>query len=255
MRDRFHAKDPRAMMLRFTTQTARSTLTAQQPENNIARAAVQALAAVIGGTQSLHTAGYGEPIAAQSEEAARTALRTQQIIAGESGVANTIDPFAGSYYLESLTGDLEQQAVALLDQIDAHGGILAATEIQRIRRELRSASSEQQHAVTSGEKIIVGVNRFVREDTPDPAESTTSADKSPKQADLERRQTEGVRALRARRDPARWQSSLNQLKDRARSGENLMPALIEAAENFATIGEISVSMREVFGEFPESVAV
>ncbi len=163
MREHFGAKNPRSWMLRFHTQTAGSTLTAQQPENNIVRTAIQALSAVLGGTQSLHTNGYDEALALPTEEAARIALRTQQIIAGESGVANTIDPFAGSYYVESLTNDLEQQTNAYLDRIDALGGMLRAIEKGWIQQEIQNAAYEYQQAVDSGQATVVGVNRFSRE--------------------------------------------------------------------------------------------
>jgi methylmalonyl-CoA mutase N-terminal domain/subunit len=248
MRDHFHAKKPRSWMLRFHTQTAGSTLTAQQPENNIVRTAIQALSAVLGGTQSLHTNGYDEALALPTEEAARIALRTQQIIATESGVANTIDPFAGSYYVESLTNDLEQRARAYLDRIDALGGMLRAIEQGWVQQEIQSAAYEYQRAVDSGQTTVVGVNRFTREE--EPPISIQRIDET-----LERRQVERLRALRARRDKARWQFSLNQVKDHARTGQNLMPAILEAVESCATVGEIAAAMREVFGEYQESVVI
>src|SRR5271157_5788271 len=167
MKDRFGAKDPRSWMLRFHTQTAGSTLTAQQPENNIVRTAIQALSAVLGGTQSLHTNGYDEALALPTEEAARIALRTQQIIASESGVAQTVDPFAGSYYVESLTTEIEQQARTYLDRIDALGGMLRAIERGWVQQEIQNAAYEYQRAVDTGEATVVGVNRFTREEEPD----------------------------------------------------------------------------------------
>ena len=248
MRDHFGAKNPRAWMLRFHTQTAGSTLTAQQPENNIVRTAIQALSAVLGGTQSLHTNGYDEALALPTEEAARIALRTQQIIAGESGVANTIDPFAGSYYVETLTNDLEQQANIYLDRIDALGGMLRAIERGWVQQEIQNAAYEYQRAIDSGQATVVGVNRFTRDE--EPPIPIQRIDES-----LERRQVERVKTLRARRDKTRWQASLNQVKDHARDGQNLMPAILEAVESYATVGEISAAMREIFGEYQESVVI
>ena len=249
MRDRFGAKNPRSWMLRFHTQTAGSTLTAQQPENNIVRTAIQALSAVLGGTQSLHTNGYDEALALPTEEAARIALRTQQIIASESGVAQTIDPFAGSYYVESLTNEIEQQARAYLDRIDALGGMLRAIERGWVQQEIQNAAYEYQRAVDTGEAIVVGVNRFTRDEEPDiPIQRIDES--------LERKQVERLRALRARRDaqPAGSHRS-NRIRDHARSGANLMPAILEAVESYATVGEIAAAMRDVFGEYQESVTI
>ncbi len=248
MRERFGAKNPRSWMLRFHTQTAGSTLTAQQPENNIVRTAIQALSAVLGGTQSLHTNGYDEALALPTEEAARIALRTQQIIASESGVANTIDPFAGSYYVESLTTGIEQQARAYLDRIDALGGMVRAIERGWVQQEIQNAAYEYQRAVDTGGATVVGVNRFTRED--EPPISIQRIDES-----LEGKQVERLRALRARRDRERWQSSINLVKDHARAGSNLMPAILEAVESYATVGEIAAAMREIFGEYHESVTI
>jgi methylmalonyl-CoA mutase, N-terminal domain len=248
MRDRFAAKNPRSWMLRFHTQTAGSTLTAQQPENNIVRTAIQALAAVLGGTQSLHTNGYDEALALPTEEAARIALRTQQIIASESGVAQTIDPFAGSYYVETLTNNLEQQARVYLDRVDALGGMLRAIEKGWVQQEIQNAAYEYQRAVDTGEAIVVGVNRFTREE--EPPIPIQRIDES-----LERKQVERLRALRNRRDQQRWQSSLDRVRDHARSGTNLMPAILEAVESYATVGEIAAALRDVFGEYQESVVI
>jgi methylmalonyl-CoA mutase N-terminal domain/subunit len=248
MRDKFGAKSPRSWMLRFHTQTAGSTLTAQQPENNIVRTAVQALSAVLGGTQSLHTNGFDEALALPTEEAARIALRTQQIIASESGVAQTIDPFAGSYYVETLTSELEKQARAYFERIDALGGMLRAIERGWVQQEIQSAAYEYQRSVDSGEAVVVGVNRFTREDEPGiPIQRIDEA--------LERQQVERVRALRARRDQARWLAALDRVKEHARSGQNLMPAILEAVESCATVGEIAGAMREVFGEYQEAVVI
>ena len=248
MREHFGAKNPRSWMLRFHTQTAGSTLTAQQPENNIVRTAIQALSAVLGGTQSLHTNGYDEALALPTEEAARIALRTQQIIAGESGVANTIDPFAGSYYVESLTNELEQQARAYLERIDALGGMLRAIEQGWVQQEIQAAAYDYQRAVDSGEATVVGVNRFTRdEEPPIPIQHIDEA--------LERRQVERVKALRARRDQQKWRASLDRVKEHARGGQNLMPSILEAVESYATVGEIAAALREVFGEYRESIVI
>jgi methylmalonyl-CoA mutase, N-terminal domain len=248
MRDRFGAKNSRSWMLRFHTQTAGSTLTAQQPENNIVRTAIQALSAVLGGTQSLHTNGYDEALALPTEEAARIALRTQQIIAGESGVAQTVDPFAGSYYVESLTSQIEQQTKTYLDRIETLGGMLRAIEQGWVQQEIQNAAYEYQRAVDSGVATVVGVNRFTRDEEPQIA--IQRSDET-----LERKQVERLKALRARRDQARWQASLNRVRDHARSGANLMPAILEAVESYATVGEIASAMREVFGEYHESVVI
>jgi methylmalonyl-CoA mutase N-terminal domain/subunit len=248
MRDQFGAKNPRSWMLRFHTQTAGSTLTAQQPENNIVRTAIQALSAVLGGTQSLHTNGYDEALALPTEEAARIALRTQQIIASESGVANTIDPVAGSYCIESLTTQIERQVQAYFDRIEKLGGMLRAIERGWVQQEIQNAAYDYQRAVDTGEATVVGVNRFTRED--DPPIPTQHIDEA-----LERKQVDRLRALRARRDPGPWQQSLNRIRDHARSGANLMPAILEAVESYATVGEIASTLREVFGEYRETVTI
>jgi methylmalonyl-CoA mutase N-terminal domain/subunit len=248
MRERFGAQNPRSWMLRFHTQTAGSTLTAQQPENNIVRTTLQALAAVLGGTQSLHTNGFDEALALPTEEAARIALRTQQILAHESGVAAVIDPFAGSYAIESLTSGLEQQVQRYFDRIDALGGMLRAIERGWVQQEIQNAAYAYQQAVDTGAAVVVGVNRFAREKEPEiPTQRIDEA--------LERRQVERLRELRTRRDTVRWQSSLDRVKDHARSGTNLMPVIVEAVESSATVGEIASALREVFGEYRESVTV
>ena len=248
MRDHFGAKNPRSWMLRFHTQTAGSTLTAQQPENNIVRTAIQALAAVLGGTQSLHTNGYDEALALPTEEAARIALRTQQIIASESGVANTIDPFAGSWAVESLTNAIERQVNAYFERINTMGGMLAAIESGWVQQEIQNAAYDHQRAVDAEEAIVVGVNRFARDE--EPPIPTLRIDE-----ELERKQVERLRALRARREPMPWQAALNRVRDQARSGTNLMPAILEAVEASATVGEIASALRDVFGEYRESVTV
>ena len=248
MRDRFGAKFAKSQMLRFHTQTAGSTLTAQQPENNIVRTAVQAMAAVLGGTQSLHTNGYDEALALPTEEAARIALRTQQIIAYESGVAQTIDPFAGSYCVEALTDEIERRANAYLDKIAAMGGMLRAIERGFVQQEIQTAAYECQRAVDAKQQIVVGVNQFVREvETPVPTQRIGE--------DLERRQVERLRAMRLRRDAAPHAAALRQVADSARNGANLMPAILQAVESYATVGEIATTLRGVFGEYREAVVI
>ena len=227
--------------LRFHTQTAGSTLTLQQPENNLARAALQALSAVLGGTQSLHVNGYDEALALPGEESARLALRTQQILAKESGVANTVDPLGGSFYVEALTTAMEQEARSYLDRIDSLGGMIAAIERGWVQREIEDAAYRHQQAVDSGETVVVGVNRFAgtfEEVPPRNAEET-----------VERIQIERVRALRSRRDPLRWRAAVDRVTEQARSSGNVMPAILEAVESSATVGEIAASMGKVFGEY------
>jgi methylmalonyl-CoA mutase, N-terminal domain len=248
MRESFGARNPRSWMLRFHTQTAGSTLTAQQPENNIVRTAIQALSAVLGGTQSLHTNGYDEALALPTEEAARIALRTQQILAHESGVAQTVDPVAGSYYVESLTNTIEQEAYSYLERIDAMGGMLRAIERGWVQQEIQTAAYEHQRAVDSGAAVVVGVNRFTQEGSA--AIPIQRIDE-----ELERRQVERVRELRRRRDPARWRASLDRVIEHARTGANLMPSILEAVESNATVGEIAEAMRTVFGEYRESATL
>ncbi len=253
MRERFGAKDPRSMMLRFHAQTAGSTLTAQQPENNIVRTTLQALAAVLGGAQSLHTNGYDEALALPTQEAARIALRTQQILAHESGVAQTIDPLAGSYYIESLTSDIQLQAENYLKKIDAMGGMLRAIEKGWIQQQIQNAAYQQQQQVDSGKAIIVGVNRFTEEDSSESPTPETPIQRINESA--ERQQVERVKTLRLRRDKHRWQSAIDTVTNTARSGTNLMPAILEAVESQATVGEISTALRHIFGEYQETVVV
>jgi len=248
MRDHFAAKNPRSWMLRFHTQTAGSTLTAQQPENNIVRTAIQALSAVLGGTQSLHTNGYDEALALPTEEAARIGLRTQQILASESGVAQTVDPVAGSYYVESLTSELERKVRGYFDRIHAMGGMLHAIERGWVQQEIQNAAFDYQRRVDSGEAVVVGVNRFT-------VESEVEIPIQRIDEDLERRQVERVRALRLRRDAARHAASIAKVVEHARSGENLVPAILEAVESLATVGEIAGALRRVFGEYQEAVVI
>jgi methylmalonyl-CoA mutase N-terminal domain/subunit len=248
MREHFKAKSPRSWMLRFHTQTAGSTLTAQQPENNIVRTALQALAAVLGGTQSLHTNSYDEALALPTEQAARIALRTQQVVAYESGVPQTIDPLAGSYYIESLTNEIEKRAQDYLQKIDALGGMLKAIERGYVQQEIQNAAYEYQQQVDREEAIVVGVNRFaVEEEKPIPIQHIDES--------LERKQVERLRALRARRDPQPWRDALQRIEDSARSGANLMPQILAAVEANASVGEISDTLRKVFGEYKEAVVI
>jgi methylmalonyl-CoA mutase, N-terminal domain len=248
MREHFKAKNPKSWMLRFHTQTAGSTLTAQQPENNIVRTAIQGLAAVLGGTQSLHTNSYDEALALPTEAAARIALRTQQVIAYESGVPQTVDPLAGSYYIEALTNEIEKRAAEYLGKIEVMGGMLKAIERGFVQQEIQNAAYEYQTAVDRGDAVVVGVNRFgVDEEKPIPTQEIDPA--------LEPKQIERVRALRARRDSGLWKSALASVETAARSGENVMPRILAAVEAYATVGEISDAMRKVFGEYREAVVI
>jgi methylmalonyl-CoA mutase N-terminal domain/subunit len=248
MRDKFKAKNPKSQMLRFHTQTGGVTLTAQQPENNIVRTALQGLAAVLGGTQSLHTNSFDEALALPTEQSATIALRTQQIIAYESGVPNTVDPLAGSYYIESLTNQIEHHARGYLEKIEAMGGMLKAIERGFIQQEIQNASYEWQTRVDGQEQVVVGVNKFtVDEEHEVPLQRIDPA--------LEPKQVERVRALRARRPNAPWEAAMKGVEDAARNGGNLMPAIINAVENYATVGEISDAMRRVFGEYKETVVI
>jgi methylmalonyl-CoA mutase N-terminal domain/subunit len=248
MREHFKAKNPRSWMLRFHTQTAGSTLTAQQPENNIVRTAIQALAAVMGGTQSLHTNSYDEALALPTEQAARIALRTQQVIAYESGAPQTIDPLAGSYYIETLTNEIETRAAEYLGKIEVMGGMLRAIERGFVQQEIQNAAYEYQQSVDDQESIVVGVNKFeVEEEKPIPIQRIDP--------ELETKQVERVRALRAKRDAGPHQAALKSVEEAARSGANLMPKILAAVEAYATVGEISDAMRKVFGEYRESVVV
>lgn len=236
------ATDPKAMMLRFHTQTGGSTLTAQQPLNNISRVTIQTLAAVLGGTQSLHTNGYDEALSLPTEEAARIALRTQQIVAFESGVPDSADPLAGSYMVESLTNEVEAAAWKLIEKIDAMGGSVAAIEQGFIQNEIARSAYEYQRAIENQKKIIVGVNKF-QVDTEEKI-PVLKIDDSIRQI-----QTERLATLRQQRDPAKTDQLLQALIDRATTGENLMPAVIEAVEHKCTLGEIAGTLREVYGEY------
>lgn len=236
------ATDPKAMMLRFHTQTGGSTLTAQQPMNNISRVTIQTLAAVLGGTQSLHTNGYDEALSLPTEEAARIALRTQQIVAYESGVADSADPLSGSYLVESLTDEVEKAATGLMDKIEAMGGSVTAIEEGFIQDEIARSSYDYQRAVESGEKIITGVNRFqVEENNTVPLFKIDDS--------IRQQQAERLSRLRRSRNQGKCDQLLQLLNDKASSGENIMPAVLEAIENKCTLGEIADTLREVFGEY------
>jgi methylmalonyl-CoA mutase, N-terminal domain len=248
MRERFGAKDPRSLLLRFHVQTAGSSLTAQQPENNIVRTAIQALGAVLGGCQSLHTNALDEALALPTEDSALIALRTQQILAHETGVANTVDPVAGSYAIENLTDRIEAGARDYISRIDANGGMLRAIETGYVQGEVQKAAYEYQRAIERGERIVVGVNKFQS----DEGRSIPTLRLNP---EVEREQIRRVQTLRARRDAAKTKQALADVESRARSGANLMPAICAAVETFATVGEISDTLRRVFGEYQESVVL
>jgi methylmalonyl-CoA mutase N-terminal domain/subunit len=242
MRERFGAQDPRSWRMRFHTQTAGCTLTAQQPENNVVRVTLQALAAVLGGTQSLHTNARDEALSLPTEESVQIALRTQQIIAHESGVADTIDPLAGSYFVEHLTDEIERQARAYIERIDDMGGALVAVESGYIQREIQESAYRYQKAVEEGDEVIVSVNRF-----------TVDEDHPPKLLRVDpavgRRQATRLAKLRTRRDNARVQAALTDLRAAARGNANLLPPILAAVEAYATTGEICSALREEFGEY------
>jgi methylmalonyl-CoA mutase N-terminal domain/subunit len=244
MRERFAARNPRSWMLRFHTQTAGSSLTAQQPDVNIVRTALQALAGVLGGTQSLHTNSRDEALSLPAEESARIALRTQQIIASETGVTNTVDPVGGSEYIENLTDKIEAGARDYIARIDVMGGAVAAIENGYMTGEIQSSAYAYQQSVESGQQVVVGVNRFRMEDrggTPIPAFRLDPQ--------IERTQIERLREMRAGRDQTAVEDRLHRLKETAQSSGNLMPAILDAAEHYATVEEISDAMRSIFGAY------
>ncbi|OIB56648.1 acyl-CoA mutase large subunit family protein [Natrialba sp. SSL1] len=248
MDERFDPDDPKSKQLKFHTQTAGSMLTAQQIENNVVRVAYQALAAVLGGTQSLHTNGKDEALALPTEESVRTALRTQQILAHESGAADTIDPLAGSYYVESLTDDVEEEAYEIIEAVDSRGGMLEAVEQQWVQRQIQDTAFDRQKEIEDKERIIVGVNEFeVDEDPEMDVQEVTEED--------ERRQVENVQAVRDDRDEAAVEDALESLREAARGNENLMPHIIEAVKTYATVGEICNVLRDEFGEYQPGSAV
>ena len=248
MKERFGAKKKESLMLRFHTQTAGSTLTAQQPLNNVIRVALQALAAVLGGTQSLHTNSYDEALGLPSEEAVKIALRTQQIIAEESGAADVIDPFGGSYYLESLTDELEARALGYIEKIDAMGGMLKAIEAGFVQREIEQSAYKKQKEIEEKQRLIVGVNAFVRGE----AEPLRILKITP---EIIEKQICRLQEVRKQRDAVQVKKALEQLRAKAHADENLMPAILEAARVYATVGEICDVFREEFGEYQEPATV
>ncbi len=247
MRDRFNAKDPKSLMLRFHTQTAGSTLTAQQPEVNVVRTTIQALAAVLGGTQSLHTNSLDEALGLPTENAARIALRTQQVIAHESGVADTVDPFAGSYAIEELTTELERIAVDYIEKIDAMGGMLRAIETGYVQNEIQEAAYAYQLTVEKGDAVVVGVNKFQADEQPIPIMRIDEQ--------IERDQVERLRSIREKRNAADAEHSIRAIESAANGTENLLPHILTAVEAHVTVGEISNTLRKVWGEYRESVTV
>ncbi|WP_306058368.1 acyl-CoA mutase large subunit family protein [Natronococcus wangiae] len=248
MEERFDAQNPKSKQLKFHTQTAGSMLTAQQIENNVVRVAYQALAAVLGGTQSLHTNGKDEALALPTEESVRTALRTQQILAHESGAADTIDPLAGSYYVESLTDEVEADAYEIIDEVDERGGMLEAVEQQWVQRQIQDTAFDRQKEIEEKERIIVGVNEFeVDEEAEVDVQEVTEED--------ERRQIDSLESVREERDEEAVDAALEALRDAARSDENLMPYIVDAVKAYAAVGEICNVMRDEFGEYQPGSAV
>jgi methylmalonyl-CoA mutase, N-terminal domain len=242
MKHRFHASNERSLQLRFHTQTGGSTLTAQQPDNNIVRVTLQALAAVLGGTQSLHTNARDEALALPTEESARIALRTQQIIAYESGVADTVDPLGGSHYIETLTDQIEQEAEALIKRIDELGGAVHAVEQGFMQREIRRVALETQRKIERGEEVVVGVNKFTLEnETQPPLLRVNPA--------FAKEQIAALKELRATRNQEAVNQALARLKQAAAGTENVMPSILEAVKAYATVGEICNALRAVFGEY------
>ena len=242
MAERFGAENPKSRQLKFHTQTGGSTLTAQQIDNNVVRVAYQALAAVLGGTQSLHTNGKDEALSLPTEKSVRTALRTQQILAHESGAADTIDPLAGSYYVESLTDELEREAFDLLDDIDERGGMLDAVKSQWVQGRIQDVAFDRQQEIEEGERIIVGVNEFRVEEEPEvDLEEVTEED--------ERRQIDRLESVREERDDEAVEATLATLRETARGDDNLLPPIVDAVKTYATVGEISNVLRDEFGEY------
>ena len=245
MRDRFNVSDPKAQQLRFHTQTAGSTLTAQQPDNNIVRVALQALSAILGGTQSLHCNGWDEALGLPTKASAQIALRTQQVIASETGVTNTVDPVGGAWDIERLTNNIEDEAVTLLSQIDQHGGALGALEHGFIQEQIQESAYRAQKAIDEGNSVVVGVNRFTDTETP-------TVDAWRIDPNVETKQIEKIRAVRRSRDEGAWRRSLEEVHLAACGTANLIPPVITAVEAHATVGEISGVLRKVFGEYRES---
>ena len=249
MKERFDVTNPKAQQCRFHVQTGGVTLTAQQPDNNVVRVALQALAAVLGGCQSLHTNGRDEALALPTEASARLALRTQQVVAFESGVADTVDPLGGSYAVEAATDVLEREALRLIDRIESRGGALRAIERGEVQREIQESAYRHQRQVEAGERVVVGVNRF-QEDGDEPPSDILRIDPR-----LEREQCARVAALRARRDAGACRDALDALEQRARSGGSLLPAMVDAVLAWATVGEIANRLRSVFGEHRETLVL
>jgi methylmalonyl-CoA mutase N-terminal domain/subunit len=248
MRERFGAQNPRSWQLRFHTQTAGCTLTAQQPENNIVRVAMQALSAVLGGTQSLHTNSFDEALSLPTEKAVTIALRTQQLLAYESGVADTVDPLGGSYFVEKLTTEIEKLAQQYIDKIDEMGGALKAVETGFYQREIHQSAYRHQKAVESGEEIVVGVNKFAegKEEVPQLLKVDSK---------LERKQIERLKEVKAKRDKKKVNADLKRLRQAAQGDDNLMPHILRCAEDYCSIGEICDILREVWGEYKEEVVL
>jgi len=248
MKEMFHAKNPRSMMIRFHTQTAGCTLTAQQPKNNIVRVAYQALSAVLGGTQSLHTNSMDEALCLPSEEAVQIALRTQQLIAYETGVGDTVDPLAGSYYVEALTREIYEKAEEYIKKIDEMGGAVPAIERGYIQREIQDSAYRYQREIEKRERVVVGMNRFeVEEEKPT---NLLRVDPSVRLA-----QIESLKALRSERDNEMVRKTLGTLKKGAEDSENLIPFILEAVKAYATLGEICDVLRAVFGEYQPSTGL
>ena len=248
MKDRFGAKDKRSMMLRFHTQTGGSTLTAQQPDNNIVRVAIQTLAAVLGGTQSLHTNGKDEALGLPTEDSARIALRTQQIVAYESGITSTIDPLAGSYYVESKTDQIEERAGEYIKTIDSLGGMVAAIETGYIQKEIQKSAFKYQQEVEREDKVVVGVNKFQIKENPD--QKFLKIDPA-----IQEKQIKRLKTLKDKRDNTNVKKALSELRRAAGKPDNLMPAILSAVKSYATLGEICDLFREMFGEYREKIIV
>ena len=248
MKERFHAKNPKSMMLRFHTQTGGSTLTAQQPENNIVRVAIQTLAAVLGGTQSLHTNSKDEAMALPTEDSVRVALRTQQIVAYEAGVTETADPLAGSYYIESLTSDIEKKAMDYIKKIDEMGGAAKAIERGYIQKEIQDSAYKYQKEIESGDKIIVGMNKFQIKEGP----VTGLLRVDPMVGEMQKKK---LIKLKLERNNDKVKIALDKLKVACSTEENLMPTIVEAVREYATLGEVCDVMREVFGEYQQSIVL
>ena len=249
MKERFNAKNPKSLMLRFHTQTGGSTLTAQQPENNIVRVTLQALAAVLGGTQSLHTNSMDEALALPTEKSVRIALRTQQIIAYESGVGDTVDPLAGSYYIENLTNEIEKRAFEYIEKIDKMGGMLKAIESGYVQREIAESAYNYQKAVESGEQVVVGVNKFTIEEDKKDLEILKINE------EVEKRQVEKLKKLKQERDNTLVKDRLEKLKKAAMGSDNLMPYILDCVRAYCTLGEMADVLREVFGEYQDTVSL